>query len=209
MVKLVLVGSRLSVVGLILLVIGAASVVLSAPAARAQEPALSPELEKVRAALEKYRDPVVAVHDGYFSTLGCIEFPRAAASGHVPYPPGGMGIHFLNPALIGPVPDPQRPQILIYEPAGDRLRLVAAEWFVPLATGIKERPSIFGQPLDGPMEGHHPLLPTGLHHYDLHVWLFKANPAGLFSPTNPSVQCGAYGYTFREDAPKFVPHPKP
>lgn len=207
--KVALVGSRLSVVGLILLVIGAASVVLSAPAARAQGPALSPELEKVRAALEKYRDPVVAVHDGYFSTLGCVEYPDPGGPGRVPYPAGGMGVHFLNPGLIGPVPDPLRPQILVYEPDGDKLRLVGVEWFIPLATGVKERPHLFGVPFDGPMEGHHPLLPTALHHYDLHVWLFKTNPAGVFSPTNPTVKCGGYGYTFKEQAPKFVPHPKP
>lgn len=209
MIKVAFIGSRLSVVGLILLVIGAASVVLSAPAARAQGPALSPELEKVRAALEKYRDPVVAVHDGYFSTLGCVEFPHAAGAGRLPYPAGGMGVHFLNPSLIGPVPDPLRPQILVYEPDGDKLRLVGVEWFIPLATGVKERPQLFGHPFDGPMEGHHPLLPTALHHYDLHVWLFKTNPAGVFSPTNPAVTCGGYGYTLKEEAPKFVPHPKP
>lgn len=59
------------------------------------------------------------------------------------------------------------------------------------------------------MEGHHPLIPTALHHYDLHVWLFKTNPAGVFSPTNPAVTCGGYGYTLKEEAPRFVPHPKP
>lgn len=197
----------LSGLNAVLLLVAAVS--LLALPARAQGPVLPAELETIRAALAKYEDPVVAIHDGYFSTLGCVEFPRPAAPGHIPYPPGGMGIHFLNPQLISPIPDPMRPQILIYEPVGDRLRLVAVEWFIPLATGIKERPAIFGQPFDGPMEGHHPLLPAGLHHYDLHVWLFKANPSGLFSPTNPSVACGAYGYTFREDAPMFVPHPKP
>jgi hypothetical protein len=202
-------GRSFSVVGVILLTVAAFSVGLPAPADQAQAPALSPELERVRAAMAKYEDPVVAIHDGYFSTLGCIEFPRPAAPGHLPYPAGGMGIHFLNPQLIGPVPDPMRPQILLYEPVGDKLRLVGVEWFIPLATGVKDRPSIFGQPFDGPMEGHHPLLPAALHHYDLHVWLFKANPAGLFSPTNPSVTCGAYGYSFKEDAPRFVPHPKP
>lgn len=202
-------NGSLGVAAVRLLIAVAISLQLSAPPARAQAPALSPELEKVRAAMAKYEDPVVAIHDGYFSTLGCIEFPRPGAPGHLPYPAGGMGVHFLNPQLIGPVLDPMRPQILLYEPVGDKLRLVGVEWFVPLATGVKERPSIFGQPFDGPMEGHHPLLPTALHHYDLHVWLFKANPAGLFSPTNPSVTCGAYGYSFREDAPKFVPHPKP
>lgn len=96
----------------------------------------------MRAALEKYRDPVVAVHDGYFSTLGCVEFPHAAGAGRLPYPAGGMGVHFLNPSLIGPVPDPLRPQILVYEPDGDKLRLVGVEWFIPLATGVKERPQL-------------------------------------------------------------------
>ena len=32
-----------------------------------------PDLAAVRAALEKYKDPYVAIHDGYFSTLGCVE----------------------------------------------------------------------------------------------------------------------------------------
>lgn len=188
-----------------------AGVLLGANDAQTQPPgpALSEELAAVRRALEKYQDPVVAVHDGYFSTLGCVAYPQPGGPGRVPYPAGGMGVHFLNPRLIGPVPDPMRPQILVYEPVGDKLRLVAAEWFIPLATGVKERPSLFGQPFDGPMEGHHPLMPTGLHHYDLHVWLWKSNPVGMFKPTNPDVKCPKAGYTLREEVPKFVPHPKP
>src|SRR6187455_3151690 len=34
--------------------------------------ALAPDLQKVRQALDKYQDPIAAVHDGYFSTLGCV-----------------------------------------------------------------------------------------------------------------------------------------
>ena len=94
---------------------------------------------------------------------------------------------------------------LRYEPVGDTLRLVA-EWFVALATGIKERPTLFGRPFDGPMEGHHPLMPLALHHYDLHGWLFKENPAGLFSPTNPDVKCPKQGYSLVEQALRIVPH---
>ncbi|MBI4442113.1 MAG: hypothetical protein HY649_01915 [Acidobacteria bacterium] len=162
---------------------------------QSQTAQLTPELEKVKSALEKYRDPVLAVHDGYFSTLGCLE-----------YPAGGMGVHFLNPSLVGPVPDPMKPQVLLYEPNGDSLRLVGAEWFIPLATGIRERPRIFGQPFDGPMEGHPPILPAELHHYDLHVWLFKHNPAGLFKSTNPDLKCPAGPYSFQELPSKMVPH---
>jgi hypothetical protein len=58
------------------------------------------------------------------------------------------------------------------------------------------------------MEGHQPLMPVGFHHYDLHVWLWKNNPEGVFSPTNPAIRCPAKGYSFAEAAPKMVhPHP--
>lgn len=194
--------------GLVML-LAAAWIALSAPQIHAQAPALSPELEKVRAALEKYQDPVMAVHDGYFSTLGCIEVTKGGP-GTVPYgAPGGMGVHFLNPELIRPVSDPAKPPILLYEPSGDKLRLVAVEYFVPLATGVKERPKLFGQSFYGPMEGHHPFQPTQLHHYDLHVWLFKTNSAGLFNPMNPAVKCPKTGYSHVGPPPKLVPEPKP
>jgi hypothetical protein len=178
-----------------------------APRAPGQGTSQDSTLASLRAALAKYQDPIMAIHDGYFSTVGCISFPTAGGPGEAPYAPGGMGVHFLNTALIGPIPDPARPQVLIYEPEGDKLRLVAAEWFIPLATGVKERPRLLNQPFDGPMEGHHPLQPPELTHYDLHVWLWKPNPNGMFSPTNPDIKCPATGYSFRERAPKLVAAP--
>jgi hypothetical protein len=156
---------------------------------------LSPELERARDKLARYKDPVTAVRDGYLSTLGCVHYKE-----------GAMGVHFLNPALISPRLDPDKPQILVYEPRGDKLELVAAEWFVPLATGVQERPTLFGQPFDGPMAGHEPLMPESLHHYDLHVWLFKENPRGVFANTNPNVSCENYGYSFLEAPPPSVAH---
>jgi hypothetical protein len=172
----------------------------------AAQPALSPELEQVRANLDKYRDPVLAVHDGYFSTVGCVEYPEGGYEGTMQYAPGGMGVHFLNMQLVGPTLDPGKPQVLIYEPDGDKLRLVAAEWFVPMEAAGQTRPAIFGQQLEGPMEGHHPLMPKGLNHYDLHVWLWKTNPAGTFAPTNPALKCPKHGYSFAESAPRLVQH---
>lgn len=166
----------------------------------------SPELQRVREALDKYKDPVVAVHDGYWSTVGCVTYPRPGGTGEVPYKAGGMGVHFVNFSLLGKAPDPLKPQILVYEPVGGKLLLVAAEWFVPISPEVKDRPQLFGQPFDGPMEGHHPLQPKGLHHYDLHVWLWKENPAGMFAPTNPKVKCPKGPYTLEESAPRIVPH---
>lgn len=177
-------------------------VVVAPQTARAQGNAMTPELESVRKLLDKYSDPIVAVRDGFYSSLGCISYPNGAVDGAMKYPKGAMGVHFINMGNVGPKLDPTKPQVLIYEPVGDKLKLVAAEWFMPtqLATSA---PTIFGQTLGGPMEGHQPVMPVELHHYDLHVWLWKANPEGVFSPTNPAVKCPTTGYSFAEAAPKM------
>jgi len=172
----------------------------------AQNAALSPELQSVRKLLDKYNDPIVAVHDGFYSSVGCISYPNGGGEGAMQYAPGAMGVHFLNMGNVGPKLDPSKPQVLIYEPVGDKLRLVAAEWFMPAELAGGKAPSVFGQELGGPMEGHKPLMPDGLHHYDLHVWLWKTNPEGVFSPTNPAVKCPKAGYSFEEAAPKMA-HP--
>jgi hypothetical protein len=181
--------------------------VLASPSlARAQAAgaALSPELQSVRAGLEKYQDPMVAVADGYLSTVACIEFPKPFSEGPLQVAAGGMGVHFLNMSTVGPTLDPAKPQVLIYEPQGDKLVLVAAEWFMPMQVAGSTHPAIFGQELNGPMEGHPPIMPAEMHHYDLHVWLWKDNPAGVFSPTNPAVKCGKGAYSFAGDPPKMV-----
>ena len=140
------------------------------------EPALAQsdaDIETIKAALEKYKDPYVAVHDLYLSTVGCIVYPEGGAEGEMQYPPGGMGVHFLNVPLIDGELDPLRPEVLIYERAEDgTLHLAAAEWFVPLEAS-PTAPVLFGREFDGPMEGHQPLMPPGFHHWDLHVWLWK------------------------------------
>jgi hypothetical protein len=151
--------------------------------------AISPDLDAARTALSKYSDPFVAVRDGYFSTLACIDFPAGMTDGSVEYPPGAMGVHLLNPANIGPNLDPAKPQVLIYEPVGDKLVLAGAEWFVPVQAAGGVVPTIFGQTLAGPMDGHEPIMPTTLRHYDLHVWLWKDNPRGIFTSTNAALKC--------------------
>ena len=182
------------------------AVAIAPRVASGQGAALSPDLQDVRKLLDKYNDPVVAVHDGFYSSLGCISYPKGGGEGTMKYPPGAMGVHFINFANVGPTLDPAKPQVLIYEPNGDKLKLVAAEWFMPAEIAGGKAPSIFGQELGGPMEGHKPLMPQGLHHYDLHVWLWKTNPEGVFSPTNPAVKCPKTGYSFEEAAPGMA-HP--
>ena len=178
-----------------LLLLALSASFISPPAAQGQAKgavkaaAMSPDLDAARIALAKYSDPFAAIKDGYFSTLGCIDFPMGATDGNVVYPPGAMGVHFLNPANIGPKLDPAKPQVLIYEPVGNKLVLAAAEWFVPVAVAGDAAPSIFGQTLAGPMDGHEPIMPATLRHYDLHVWLWKDNPKGIFTSTNAAIKC--------------------
>jgi hypothetical protein len=137
-------------------------------------------LSHLRHELSRYRDPAVAVADGYLPSDSCVELPGV----------GGMGYHFINPALLGTV-DPDHPSILVYVPARDGgLTLGAAEWFhadadQDLSTD-GDKPSLFGIPFDGPMPGHEPGMPI---HDDLHAWLFVPNPAGIVEPWNPQVHC--------------------
>ena len=163
------------------------------------------EIDAMRQALAKYKDPYAAVRDLYLSTVGCVHYDGMKMEGHMDYPKGAMGVHFVNVTLQGP-PDPMKPNVLIYEPVDGKLELVAAEWLVPLAA-VKERPNLFGIPFQGPMEGHEPLIPQGFHHYDLHAWLFKDNPLGMFAPTNPEVSCEDYDFTLMEMPTKLVPGP--
>jgi hypothetical protein len=103
---------------------------------------------------------------------------------------------------VGPKLDPAKPQVLIYKPVGDKLQLTAAEWFVP-AEMVKPgapKPKMFDQEMQGPMPGHEPIMPAALRHYDLHVWLWEENPAGVFEPTNAAVKCPQGGYSHFEGA---------
>ena len=151
----------------------------SAPSSRRGQ---AEDLQRARAATRRFRDVRVARAAGYAATGECAQDPKY----------GGMGIHYANPDLVADdALDVTKPEILVYQPMpSGRLRLGAVEYFRPdadqdLATDT-DRPSLFGLPFDGPMLGHEPGMPI---HYDLHVWLYRHNPAGLFAMWNPRVHC--------------------
>ena len=138
------------------------------------------QLAAVRKSLAPYRDVSVALADGFIPVSGCEVSDE-----------GGMGVHYLHPGRAAQAPDALAPSILLYAPDRDgEMRLLGAEWFQADADQDlhtdDDRPTLFGKPFDGPMPGHDPMMPV---HYDLHVWLFDSNPAGLFAPWNPSVHC--------------------
>jgi TolA-binding protein len=152
---------------------------------QAKVAALSPEgiaaqLARVKVANDKYQSVDAAKSDGYVAGSPCEKSPE-----------GGMGIHYVNPAaLADPAIDPMKPEILTYQPTASGLVLLAAEYFKAdadqnLSTDT-DRPTLFGRAFDGPMPGHSPTMPR---HYDLHVWLWKHNPSGMFAIWNPDVAC--------------------
>jgi len=107
-------------------------------------------------------------------------------------PLGTMGFHYVNDDLMkDDAVDPLRPEILLYVPKKNgRLQLVGVEYWVRDADGdlttTQDRPSLFGQDFDGPMPGHAPHMPV---HYDLHLWQWETNPAGIFAPFNSNLSC--------------------
>jgi hypothetical protein len=130
-------------------------------------PGVGAELAQVRAATARYHDVDVALADGFLPP----------PDGHcVAGPDGAMGYHYVNFGRVGQL-DPTMPQVLLYAPRPDGgLRLVGVEYLSP--TGGE----LFGQPF----RDHSP--PFG-DDTALHVWLWQANPAGMFAPFNPNVRC--------------------
>jgi hypothetical protein len=159
------------------------------------DPAALKDLATVRETTAKYHDVNVALADGYVSTVECVEVPGL----------GGMGIHYVNFGLLGDLQvDPLAPEVLLYVPSDEGLKLVAVEylmtalantpsgpmpWFEhdPPPDGfVTTPPALFGQTFNGPMAGHGPGEPW---HYELHTWVWQANPVGIFADFNPNVSC--------------------
>ena len=154
------------------------------------------ELTKALAALrdttDVFHDITVALAAGY----------RPSAAGCESSSTGAMGIHYGQPTLLGLVPrsrpttgtdaviDPLRPEVMMYEPQADgSLRFVGVEFVVYRAAwdAIHAAPPSFaGVPFDhkfgADAHGH-------ADHYELHVWLWRHNPLGMFAPWNPKVSC--------------------
>ena len=177
-------------------------------AAQRSEPAGSADpLAEVRAATARFRDVDVALAEGYIRDPAdmCI----VPAMEGLPHQLGSMGVHYFRPDLLGITAveprvsgtgthtDFMTPSLLIYEPQPDgSMELVAVENLVFAeawrAAGNTEPPSFAGNEYylmhDNPQtsaDEAHGFAP----HYELHVWLHRENPSGMFAQFNPSVSC--------------------
>lgn len=154
---------------------------------------LDKQLARLRFVTGAYHNEQLAVSAGFEAESGCVSSPN-----------GGMGYHYSHRGRIeDDAVAKDQPEILLYGPgAGEERQLVGVEYWKPdddqdVSTDA-DRPSLFGRPFDGPMEGHAPGMPI---HYDLHVWVWKPNPSGVFAPFNPRLRC--------PNAPPPTPTPSP
>ena len=167
-----------------------------------------PSLAAVRQATDRFRDVNVALAEGYIRDP--FDLCDTAEMMGKPARLGAMGVHYFRPDLIGVTAPPnprvdgnglhtdfRKPSILIYEPQADgSMELVAVENLVFIkgweAAGNKAPPSFHGvawdRMADDPatkIDEAHMFQP----HYDRHVWIYRDNPNGVFTPFNPKVSC--------------------
>ncbi len=167
-----------------------------------------PTLEEVKQLTEKYQDVKVALAAGYIRDP--FDLCETADMMGKPVADGAMGVHYFRPDLAGVTAPPnprvdgngmntdfRNPTVLIYEPqADDSLKLVAVENLVFQKAwkdaGKTEPPTFHGVAYDAmaddpatPLDEGHMFAP----HYDRHVWIYRDNPKGVFTPFNPTVSC--------------------
>jgi hypothetical protein len=152
-------------------------------------------LAEIRRATAKYHNLDAAEADGYELDPRCVEHPDF----------GGMGHHAVNISRILPAVVPSEPGVLVYEPMKNgKYKLVAAEFLVPAEAWDAMNPG--EPPMLGEVEfdDHREIIYVEVDgefvpvnakggppfpHYQLHVWVWKNNPDGMYAPYNPNVSC--------------------
>lgn len=141
---------------------------------------LERKIARLKSVTGAFHNTDLALAGGYEKSDECVSTDDA-----------GMGYHYVDRRLIDGTVDKDRPEALLYASAtGEARKLVGVEYIKVdndqnLGTD-RDRPSLFGRPFDGPMPGHSAGTPV---HYDLHVWVWRPNPDGMFAPFNPRVSC--------------------
>jgi hypothetical protein len=145
-------------------------------------------------------DPLAAVRQ---ATVGFHELAAAEAAGYGEFyictdneaERAAMGQHYADVSrVVDPTIDPLDPEVLIYEPKpGGGYRLVGVEYVVFAADWDAlhgDPPSLFGKRFTKILAGNRYGLPD---FYQLHAWIWKGNPRGVFDDWNSNVSCRGNG----------------
>lgn len=190
--------------------VAAAVAALTAFTASAGLSSSEPTLAQVRAETERFQDVKVALAEGYIRDPANM-CDTADMMGR-PARLGAMGVHYFRPDLLGisgpPNPrvdgtgthtDFRKPAILVYEPqANGSMKLVAVENLVfenAWMASHDRPPSFHGVAYDHMFDNPATAIDEAHNfqpHYDRHVWLYRANPDGVFAQYNPKVSCKAH-----------------
>ena len=134
----------------------------------------------VREATQPFIDVNAAGPAGYAPAFGCVSGPDH----------GAMGVHFINGGLVGDgTVDAAHPEALIYEPVGDKYRLVGVEYIVfadAWQASHSAPPMLEGQAFQFVGSPNRFGIPA---FYELHVWAWRDNPNGAFVDWNNKVSC--------------------
>ncbi len=130
------------------------------------------EVNQLTAATAKYANVDVATGEGFFD-----------ASGFVP----NMGHHYVLPTRMDNTFELEKPEIILYAPdANGNMEFVAVEYASPIAD--LDNPGTPPEGFTGNLDEWE--INTHLSQWQLHVWIVKENPNGIFAPTNPTVGDG-------------------
>lgn len=158
-------------------------------------------IAQIRQLTDPYHDLSVATSAGYTAWS---PDPTVAGSTCPSSADGNMGYHRVNIVLRGGAADPAagdaviditKPEMLLYEKTSTgSVALVGVEYLVFKAAWERVNgagaapPDILGHPL---LASSHTFAgnPNPIDHYELHVWVWKDNPKGMFFPWNPTATC--------------------
>ena len=164
----------------------AGAALLALAAAPGAALAADAELDAVRAATAAFKDVEAAAAAGYGQPTGVPLEQCIAEPGE-----GAMGFHHIHGDLVGDaVLDPTKPEALLYLPdANGTPQLLGVEYVVfaeAWDAANSSHPTILGQMLHLVPAPNRYELPA---FYQLHTWVWRDNPAGVFESFNPAVEC--------------------
>jgi len=170
--------------------IAVAALALLAPLTAPATAGTSSQVQAAKNATQDFTHPGAATKKAGYTTLvkdldgiACIAMKGM----------GGMGVHYLNGALVDGKIQLRHPEALVYRfTYNGHLKLAALEYLVTRSawraghpTG---RPSLFGHTFNFTKAPNRFGLPP---FFSLHAWLWYDNPAGTFQMWNPKVHCPA------------------